>query len=147
MADTERGFVWPAKLEDQEDGHVLVTFVDFPDALTEGDDHADALDQAPDCLEEAIAIRLIEGEDIPAPSRRRAGTVLVPLAPLFAAKTALYLAMREQGVNNTRLAERMGCDEKEIRRLLDPRHGSKIERIDAALRQLDRRLHLQVTAA
>ena len=147
MPNTERGFVWPAKLEDQEDGHVLVTFVDFPDALTEGDDHADALDQAADCLEEAIAIRLIQGEDIPAPSPRRAGTVLVPLAPLFAAKTALYLAMREQGVNNTRLAKRMGCDEKEIRRLLDPRHGSKIERIDAALRQLDRRLHLQVTAA
>ena len=34
---------------------------------------AGALAEAADCLEEAIAIRLIEGEDIPAPSPRRAG--------------------------------------------------------------------------
>ena len=90
-----------------------------------------------------VALSRLAAEDV-------ACLPLVPeagLAPLLAAKTALYLAMREQGVNNTRLAKRMGCDEKEIRRLLDPRHGSKIERIDAALRQLDRRLHLQVTAA
>jgi antitoxin HicB len=147
MPTTERSFAWPAKLTEDEDGRVLATFPDLPGAATDGADRAEALEEAADCLEEAIAIRLIEGEDIPAPSPRRAGTVLVPLAPLFAAKTALYLAMREQGINNTRLAKRMGCDEKEIRRLLDPRHGSKIERIDAALRQLDRRLHLQVTAA
>lgn len=147
MANTERSFAWPARLTEDEDGRILATFPDFPGAATDGADRPEALEEAAACLEEAIAIRLIEGEDIPAPSPRRAGTVLVPLAPLFAAKTALYLAMREQGVNKIRLAKRLGCDEKEIRRLLDPRHGSKIERIDAALRQLDQRLHLQVTAA
>ena len=37
---------WPADLQAQEDGSVLVTFPDIPEALTEGVTEADALAQA-----------------------------------------------------------------------------------------------------
>ena len=38
------------------------------------------------------------------------------------------------------LAKRLQCDEKEVRRLLDPRHPSKLPRIEAALEAVGRQL-------
>ena len=140
-------FAWPMKLAPQNDRSLLVTFPDFPEAITDGADREEALQQAADCLEEAVAARIAGGEDIPAPSRRGKGALLVVLAPLFAAKAALYMAMRDAGISKSALARRMGCDEKEIRRLLDPRHGSKIERIDEALSHLDHRLQIRMAVA
>ena len=58
----------------------------------------------------------------------------------MAAKAAIYLAMREAGITKVQLARRLKCDEKEIRRLLDPRHKSKIDRIEAALEVLGKPL-------
>lgn len=56
------------------------------------------------------------------------------------AKAALYVAMREAGISKTQLAKRLGVDEKEVRRLLDPRYGSKLPRIAQAISALGRRL-------
>jgi antitoxin HicB len=47
----------------------------------------------------------------------------------MAAKAALYLAMREAGITNAQLARKLGCGEKEVRRMLDPRHPTKLPRI------------------
>ena len=38
------------------------------------------------------------------------------------------------------LARRLQCDEKELRRLLDPRYPSKLPRIEAALTALGQKL-------
>jgi antitoxin HicB len=48
----------------------------------------------------------------------------------------LYLAIRQAGIAETELAARLSCDEKEVRRLLDPRHASKLPRIQKALTAL-----------
>jgi antitoxin HicB len=58
----------------------------------------------------------------------------------MAAKTSLYLAMRELGVTRSQLAQRLGVDEKEVRRMLDPRHATKLPRIEQALGILGHRL-------
>ncbi len=48
-------FVYPTTLTpDPQDGGFVVTFVDVPEAITQGDDVSEALHQAADCLEEAI---------------------------------------------------------------------------------------------
>jgi antitoxin HicB len=65
----------------------------------------------------------------------------------MAAKAALYLAMREAGMTNVQLARRIGCDEKEVRRMLDPRHPTKLPRIQDALDVLGKRLVLSVEEA
>lgn len=72
---------------------------------------------------------------------------MIPVPALMAAKAALYMAMQEAGITKVQLAGRMGCDEKEIRRLLDPRHHSKIGRIEAALEALGKRLIVGFQAA
>ena len=46
---------YPAELSTDRDGRVLVQFPDIPEALTDGADRAEALREAKDCLEEAVA--------------------------------------------------------------------------------------------
>jgi antitoxin HicB len=139
-------FAYPARLERQRET-VIVRFPNLPEALTEGSDDAEALAEAADCLEEAIAGRIHRGENIPVPSRPLRGQRMVPLAPSMAAKAALYLALREARISKQELATRLGCDEKEVRRLLDPRHPSKLPRLQEALAQLGRRLVVEMRAA
>ncbi len=114
-------FCWPAAFVAQADGSVLVRFPDLPEALTAGDGPEDAMAEARDCLRTAIAGRILDRSEVPAPSRRRGRQRLVALDPLVAAKAALYLALGEAGSSKVALAKRLGCDEKEVRRLLDPR--------------------------
>jgi antitoxin HicB len=63
------------------------------------------------------------------------------------AKLALYLAMRERKVSNSWLARRLGCSETVIRRMLNPDHETKAEKIEAALVALGKRLTVGVEDA
>ena len=63
------------------------------------------------------------------------------------AKAALYLAMAEAGISNVQLAKTLGCDEKEVRRMLDPRHATKLPRIQDALNVFGKRLVMSVEEA
>ena len=140
-----RDFSYPVVLtEDDAEGGFVVTFPDLPEAITQGDDAAEALSQAADALEEAVAGRIRRGDEIPEPSRPRPGQHVVPVPAQTAVKAALYLALRESGLSKVELAARLGCDEKEVRRLLDPRHPSKLPRLQAALAALGKRLALRL---
>ncbi len=125
----------------------MVRFIDLAEAITQGDDLADAFKEAADCLEEAIANRIVMGLAIPNPSRTQKGQYPVPLSAQMAAKAALYIAMRKAGISKMELARRLQCDEKEVRRLLDPRHASKLPRIEAALAAVGQRLVIGLEAA
>jgi antitoxin HicB len=136
----EGRFIFPASFRPAEEGGFVVTFPDLPEAITQGDDEGDALAQAADCLDEAIAGRITRGEMIPEPSRARRGARAIAVPAPTAAKAALYLALRAAGWTKSDLARRLGVDEKEVRRLLDPRYGSKLPAIAAALRELGKTL-------
>jgi antitoxin HicB len=138
-------FVYPATLTpDAQDGGFVVTFMDVPEAITQGDDVPEALHQAADCLEEALAGRIRRHDDIPEPSPVRAGQYAVVLPAQTAAKVALYVAFRQTQLTQVDLAARLHCDEKEVRRLLDPRHASKLSRMEAALALLGQHLVIGV---
>src|ERR1022692_2404693 len=103
-----RNLAYPATLTpDREAGGFTVTFRDLPEAITQGEDRLDALNQAADCLEEAVAGRIRRGDEIPVPSKAKARQAVVPLPPLMAAKAALYLAMREANMSNVKLAKQL----------------------------------------
>jgi len=138
------GFVYTATFQRRRGG-ILVRFPDLPEALTEGTDENDALEQAADCLEEAIAGRMRRGDEIPPPRLRR-GQRGIPVPAPMAAKAALYVAIREAKITKSELAARLGCHEKEVRRLLDPRHPSKLPRLQQALGQLGKRLVVEMQA-
>ena len=88
-------FSYPVKLTKQKEGGYLVQFLDFPEAITQGENIEDALNEAMDCLEEAIAYRIIKKLEIPMPSQRKRYKYVI-LTTTFAAKTALYLVMKEK---------------------------------------------------
>lgn len=143
-----RTFLYPAKFErGDEPGVMVVTFRDVPEAITQGNGERDALWQAADCLEEAIAGRIADGRVIPKASRAARGERLIPVPAPMAAKAALYLTMGEAGVTKAQLARKLSCDEREVRRMLDPRHPTKLPRIKDALEALGRRLVVGVEEA
>lgn len=140
-----REFVYPVVLTpDEEAGGFVVSFPDLPEAITQGEDEQDALEQAADALDEALAGRIRRGDDVPRPSRRRRGQRSVIPTPLMASKAALYLCLRESGLSRSDLARMLTCDGREVRRLLDPRHPSKLPRLARALAVLGGRLELML---
>jgi antitoxin HicB len=139
-----REFTYPVTLtRDEVDGGFVVTFDDLPEAITQGETTTEALLEAADALEEAIAGRIRRGDGIPEPSAA-ADRPVVPVPAQTAAKAALYLALGETGITRADLADRLGCDEKEVRRLLDPRHPSKLPRIQKALAALGKGLSVRL---
>jgi antitoxin HicB len=69
------------------------------------------------------------------------------LRPLVAAKLALAAAMVSQGVTQVELARRLAIDGRQVRRLLDLRHGSRIEHLEAALAVFGKSIELTVRDA
>jgi len=84
---------------------------------------------------------------IPKASRAARGERLIPVPAPMAAKAALYLTMAEARVTKAQLARKLGCDEREVRRMLDPRHATKLPRIKEALEALGKRLVVGVEEA
>lgn len=140
-------FMYPAFLTpDEQDGGFVVTFPDVPEAITQGEEVSDALHQAADCLEEAIAGRIRRHACLPKASPVGPDHYPIPLPAQTAAKAALYLAIRQAGLTQVELAACLHCDEKEVRRLLDPRHASKMSRLESALAALGQQLVVGVQA-
>ena len=65
---------------------------------------SEALAEAHDALEEAVAGRIADGEPIPEPSPRRAGEHFVTVPPDMAAKVADVIALRSDAKDNVLLA-------------------------------------------
>lgn len=134
-------FVYPMVATQDGAGFLVARFPDFPDAATDARDLPTLLPEAADCLEEAVAARMAEGESLPPPSEAVQGQVhWIAVPAQTAAKAALYVALREAGISKSELARRLDCDEKEVRRMLDPRHATKLSRIEGALKALGKRL-------
>ena len=140
-------FTYPARLQPDATGELIVSFRDLPECLTSGADEAEALAEAADALEEAIAGRIDDAERIPIPSARRSGEHHVAVPAGTAAKAALALALADSGLSRVALAQRLGVDETVVRRMLDPRHRTAVARIEAALRMLGQTLVIETRAA
>lgn len=136
-------YAYPVEIAEEPDG-ITVTCPDVPEMVTGGwGDVAANLDAATDALATALSGYVEDGRAIPHASPGR-GRPVVAVPPLTAAKLALHEAMLQAGISNIELGRRLGMDEKAVRRLRDPLHRSHIDRIEAALRALGRRLEIVV---
>jgi antitoxin HicB len=139
-------FAYPIVLSEQPEGGYLVSSPDFPELLTSGEDRADAVAQAVDALEEVFAARIRRGDEVPEPSVPDPvrDVEVVRLPPIMAAKAAFALGLRESGMSQAALARAVGLDEKEVRRLLDPKHPSKLASLQRVLQALHKDVELRV---
>jgi antitoxin HicB len=140
-------YVYPAELEPEPDGSAVnLRFPDVPGARTWGDDEAEALALAEDCLVTALYGCVRFGEPIPRPGPAR-GRPMISVPPLVAAKLALYGAMREQGVSEAGLARRLGVGEQAVRALLHLKRRTYLGLLERALADLGVRLEVTVRPA
>jgi len=133
-------FAYPAIFNRDEDGRFLVGFPDFPAAHTDGADRNEAMEEAIDCLGSAIAFAMAAKARVPKPSRLKRGQKLVPVPLWIVGKLALYWALRDLRVSQSELARRLDVQETIVRRMLDPNHDTRPEKIQAALEALGRRV-------
>jgi antitoxin HicB len=133
-------YAFPATIERDGSGW-MVTFDGLPGG-TCGDTREEALARAQDLLVTVLAGFVEEGVPIPHPGNER-GPIMINVPALTTAKLALHDAMLEQKVSNVALGRRLGLDEKTIRRLRDPLHRSRIDRVEAALHCLGKRLDVE----
>ena len=133
---------YPIKTRRDDNDTVLASCPDFPEMHTFGEDRNDALRHAVDALEEVIAARVADREDIPAPSKGRYRAVLPVQTEI---KVLLYNTMRARNVRKAELARRLRWHAPQVDRLFDFRHASRLDQIEAAFSALDARLNIEVT--
>ena len=127
-----------------DEGTVMVTFVDIPEAITFGMDEDEAVLQAVDALESALTFYIEDRKLLPSPSKPKKGQKTVRPSALECGKLGVYQAMTEQGIKKSELARRLGWHMPQIDRLFDLRHASKLDQIEAAASVLGKRVKLQI---
>jgi antitoxin HicB len=142
-----RSYVYRAQFERASRRGFVVSFPDVPEAITQGRDRADARAMAEEALGLALLSYPARGLPLPKPRASGKGAVPVAVAPDVAAKLAVLESFVASGITKSELARRIGKDEKEIRRILDPRHPTKLPALTAALRALGKRLVVGVMEA
>jgi antitoxin HicB len=142
-----RSFVYRAKFEPGDKRGFVVTFPDLPEAITQGDHMTDAHTMAEEALGMALLGYLAQGRSLPKPKAKGHPLLSVAVTPDVAAKLAVLEAFMEAGISKVDLARRLGKDEKEVRRILDPRHPTKLPTLTEALRVLGKRLVVAVEKA
>lgn len=135
-------FDYPVILTPDE-GTVLATFPDVPEAITFGADADEALLYAVDALETALSFYVEGRKPLPVPSPAEGRPTVRPSA-LECAKLGVYRAMTEQGVKKAELARRLGWHMPQVDRLLDLNHASRLDQIEAAARALGRTVEVRV---
>lgn len=134
---------YPVNLTKDDEGYV-VQFPDVPEAITVGADVDNAIQWAQDALVVALSGYIDDKKDIPKPSKPAKKQLTVALPPMAASKLAIYQAMRNNNVSQAQLAEKLNCDARQVRRLLDLDHNSTLDQLASALRVLDKQLIIDI---
>lgn len=140
-------YAYPCEVTSDEDGELVGTFPDVPEAITGGRDRAETLRLAADALSAALAGYVHGQRDIPQPRTASPDQELVAVPALMAAKLALYSAMRSQHITESDLARTLGIRPSAAHKLTDPDRPSRIGQLQAALDAVGCQLVIDITAA
>jgi antitoxin HicB len=134
---------FPANFVPAKEGGFVVTFPDIPEAITQGDNEADAMQAAQDALETALDFYFEAERQVPAPGRPKRGQRMVELPASTSAKVLLLNEMICQKVRPAELARRLRVTPQEVTRLIDLRHTTKIDGIAGALKALGKTMEIR----
>lgn len=136
---------YPLDLAKDDNGTFLVTCPVLPEVTTFGETWADAIRYGAEAVEEALAARISQWEDIPVPDgkdltaalKRQSVTRISLVADM---KVTLYLACREAGVTRAELARRLRWHREQVDRLFRFDHNSRPDQIEAAVRAVGKNI-------
>jgi antitoxin HicB len=136
-----RSYLYRAEFEPGDRrGNIVVSFPDVPEVVTQGRGEADARAMAEEALGLVLLAYLERGKPLPKPRARGRSLIEIAVAPDVAAKLAVLEAFKAAGISKSELARRIGKDEKEVRRILDPKNPTKLPALVVVLRALGKRL-------
>ena len=102
------------------------------------------MQEATNCIEEAIAAKIDARLTISQPSTLLDNEYLVTVPMQIALKAAVAIAMSESKLNQTQLAKALDVDEKEARRILNSRHKTKLTTLEQSLNVLGKKVVLSI---
>jgi antitoxin HicB len=140
-------FAYPCILRKDTEGRFVVRFQNIPEALTDGATKEEALAEAVDCLSTALVGYMLQERPLPVPSPHNGRSYLIAPNATSRLKAAVYTVARDLGVTAAKLAHALGIDHKEARRILDPNHRTKADRLEAALAAMGYATELSFYAA
>lgn len=135
---------YPFSLTPDTNDTFLVQFPDIPEAITVAKDEDEAMVNGLEALEAAIEIYFDEKRVVPKPSKAKRGQLSITLPALVTAKVLLANELVSQGVRKAELARRLNVHMPQVDRLIDLRHSSKLENIEAAFHSLGKNLEVRV---
>lgn len=135
---------YPATFTPAEEGGFVIEFRDIPEAITQGDDEAEALMMAADALLTCMSIYFDERRPVPLPSESQPGERMIALPLSASSKVLLLNEMLAQNVGPSEIGRRIGISKQEATRLVDLQHATKIDRLAAAFAALGRELDFVV---
>lgn len=135
---------YPATFKVAENGYV-VSFRDIPEALTQGDNYEHAIEMAEDALLTSLDFYFEDKRNVPAPSPRKKADVMIHLPLSAATKVALLNTMLDERISQAWLARKMGITPQQVSRLVNLKHTTKIDTIEAAFKAIGRTLTITVS--
>lgn len=141
MANSQQ-WIYPVELRFEEDEWHAYS-ADLPEAIASGQDRDEAQAQMQEALAAAVRGRIKDEMELkpPAiPAHPGIGFIPVALPATLAAKASVYTAWRDSTYSKVWLAEKLGVNEKAVRRLLDPDHATRLDVYETALRALGQQM-------
>jgi antitoxin HicB len=139
---------YPIHLEPDDNGTFLATCPALPEVTTFGDDKADALRRAVAAIEEALAARIADGQDIPTPPKRgvdpQALRDAVRLPLMTELKVSLYHALRHSDITRAELMRRLKWNRESVDRLFRLDHASRLDQLEAAFHALGKDIDVRI---
>ena len=138
--------IYPLKVEKDDNGTWLITCPDIPEVTTFAEREDEIERRALDAIEEALAARISDSNDVPAPRQTFHGRHGVRLPLLTALKVNLYRTLRASKEVPTRaeLARRMKKPREQVDRLFRLDHHSRTDQIESAFRALRKKIDIKV---
>jgi antitoxin HicB len=131
---------YPAKIEPQENGQYLVTFIDFDDIFSEGATIEEALFNGAEALSGMLAWKLDSEVDIPIPRQHLEGVHYI--APDAKTQSAMLLRFARGERTLSDVARALETSWPAARRLEDAKHSPSLKTIERAAAALGKRLVL-----
>lgn len=139
-------WIYGAKIAKDGDDFA-VTVRDLPEVMTFGATMDEARDLGLDAIAAVVAHRIEKGKELAIPSALERDEEAMSLPLQTAAKASIYIAWRKSGLTKREVAKRMNVGETEVRRILDPRHGTRLDALEAAAKAVGARITLDVLMA
>ena len=141
-------FGYHLELTPEDNGTFFVTSRDFPEVTTFGETKDDACRNAVGAIEEAIAARMHDRQDVPSPAEDRYLAMFadqcVALPALTVLKIGLYQALRQSNMTRADLTRALGWHREQVDRLFRLDHASRIDQIEAAFAKLGKDIDFEI---